>query len=75
MTPRLIGLGLALAGLVLAAWRIDAAAYGRGYKTRVAEEAALSQEKIHDANRADDGARRCALDPACRLRNDGWRRD
>lgn len=31
--------------------------------------------RVKDATDADDAARRCALDPACRLRDDGWRRD
>lgn len=32
-------------------------------------------ERVKAATDADDGSRRCALDPGCRLRNDGWRRD
>lgn len=31
--------------------------------------------RVKDATNADDAARRCTLDPACRLRDDGWRRD
>lgn len=32
-------------------------------------------EKINEASRADDDARRCAVNPSCRLSNDGYRRD
>lgn len=31
--------------------------------------------RVQDAVKADDDARRCSLDPTCRLSNDGWRRD
>jgi hypothetical protein len=37
----------------------------------------LSREakRVKQATDADDVARRCALDPSCRLRDDGFRRD
>jgi len=31
--------------------------------------------RVHKSVKADDEARRCAADPSCRLRDDGWRRD
>lgn len=61
--------------LAIIAWGIDGHGYDRGYAARVAEEATIIRERTDAANRADDDARRCAADPACRLSNDGWRRD
>ena len=41
----------------------------------IADEARVAQEKLDATNRANDAARKCAADPACRLQNDGYRRD
>lgn len=46
-----------------------------GYAKAVAERHELTTEALNDAIKADDAARRCASDPACRLSNDGYRRD
>lgn len=71
-----LALGVAaVIGLGLAAWRIDSRAYERGRTSALAEQAAVIRERTDAANRADDAARRCAGDPACRLQDDGYRRD
>ena len=46
-----------------------------GEATLRAEIAAETERKLRDAATADDAAMRCAADPACRLRSDGFRRD
>lgn len=46
-----------------------------GYAKAIAETHQLTTEALNDAIKADDAARRCASDPACRLSNDGYRRD
>lgn len=61
--------------LAAGALTINNRAYERGYATHQAEQAAQIQEKTNAANRADDAAARCALDPDCRMRDDGWRRE
>jgi len=40
-----------------------------------ADIAAETNRRARDAATADDAAMRCAADPACRLRSDGFRRD
>lgn len=75
MNLKLIAAGAFAIGILAAVWWIDGTAYDRGYNSRVAEEAALIQEKSNAANRADDAARRCAADPTCRLSDDIYRRD
>ena len=39
------------------------------------ERAAEVQKRLNDATLADTAATRCLADPACRLSNDGFRRD
>ena len=46
-----------------------------GYAKAIAERQLLTTEALQDAIKADEAARRCASDPACRLSNDGYRRD
>ena len=41
----------------------------------VASSYSITLEKNNAASHADDAARRCAADPACRLSNDGYKRD
>ncbi|MEW6256844.1 MAG: hypothetical protein AB1592_12890 [Pseudomonadota bacterium] len=72
---RLLALAGAVAALAFAGWRIDAAATVRCEAGFLARQARAIEEKTNAATDADDDARRCALDPACRLRDDGWRRD
>lgn len=36
---------------------------------------AEEQKRVQKSIDADDSAKRCALDPRCRLLSDGWRRD
>ncbi|MEP9368645.1 hypothetical protein [Xanthobacter sp. VNH20] len=64
-----------IGALAAAGITINNRAYERGYATHQAEQAVISQEKTNAANRADDAAARCALDPDCRLRDDGYRRE
>jgi len=69
-------LGVAVVfGLGLAAWRIDSRAYERGRASALAEQAAIIEGKTDAANALEDARRRCNLDPACRLQDDGYRRD
>ncbi len=66
--------GLALLALAVAGWvKYDIARDAvQAFKAKL-----FTQEvgRVKNATDADDAARRCALDPACRLRDDGWRRD
>ena len=39
------------------------------------ERAAEARRKLNDATLADTAVTRCLADPACRLRDDGFRRD
>jgi len=70
-----IAAGIAALLIIAACWRIHDAIWQAGYDARTAQAAAEVQRKLHDANLADDASRRCAADPACRLSNDGYRRD
>lgn len=68
-----------IAAMVLGALIMSGSLYlkGRsdGYAKAVAERHQLTTEALQDAVKADEAARRCASDPACRLSNDGYRRD
>lgn len=68
-----------IAGVALGALLLTGSIYlkGRsdGYAKAIAEKHQLTTEALQDAIKADDAARRCASDPACRLSNDGYRRD
>ena len=46
-----------------------------GYASYAASVAQQLKEKSDAVNQADDLARRCAADPECRVRDDGYRRD
>lgn len=46
-----------------------------GQASYAAEVAQQLKEKSDAVNQADDLARRCATDPECRVRDDGYRRD
>lgn len=72
---RLIAAGAVLVALAAGAVTLNNRAYERGYASHQAEQAAQIQEKTNAANRADDLAVRCSLDPTCRLRDDGFRRE
>lgn len=72
---KLVAAGLVLAALAWGAWQIDAAATDRCEAGFEAREARHLKEQTNAANAADDAARRCAGDPACRLSDDGYRRD
>lgn len=50
-------------------------AYKEGRAAVIAEQAKEAQRRDDNAKAADDDARKCAADPTCRLRDDGWRRD
>jgi len=78
MTWLQIKLALKVAAVLTAgwfAWSWNDRAWQRGYDARIAEETATVKEKTDAANRADGDAARCVLDPACRVQNDGFRRD
>jgi len=64
-----------IAALALLAWRINDKAFDRGKASVVADQIQTERRLTDDANRADADARRCAADPACRMQNDGHRRD
>lgn len=68
-----------IAAMVLGAFVMSGSLYlkGRsdGYAKAIAERQQLTTEALQDAVKADEAARRCASDPACRLSNDGYRRD
>jgi len=72
---RIVAAAGVLAALSLAAWRINDMAYERGKASVVADQIQIERRLTDDANRADADARRCAADPACRMQNDGHRRD
>ena len=66
---------LAVVGAGLLVLKVENDAYRRGEAACAAQAAAADRERTDAANRADDDARRCLLDPDCRLRDDGFRRD
>ena len=69
---RYVVLALALAGAV--AWlRSDAAS--DAVTDAKAKRLGHETKRVEDATKADDASRKCAADPACRMSDDGWRRD
>ena len=70
-------LSIAFALLALFAWhKIEVrSAYKEGRAAILAEQAAEAKRRDDNAKAADDDSRKCAADPSCRLRDDGWRRD
>lgn len=55
-------------------WEVSRA-WHAGRAALVAEQAEEAKKRGSDAQKADDAARRCSADPACRLQDDGHRRD
>lgn len=72
---RVVVAGLAVIAAGVMVIRFERDAYQRGYTAAIAEMQAAEQERTNAANAADDVVRRCLLDPACRVLDDGWRRD
>jgi len=72
---RVVAVGAALAAMLGSMLVIDQRGYARGYAAAQADQARVERGKADAANRADEDSRRCAADPECRLRNDGFRRD
>lgn len=68
-----------IAGVVLGALIMSGSLYlkGRsdGYAKAQAERQQQITEALQNAVKADEAARRCASDPACRLSDDGYLRD
>ena len=68
-----------ISAIVVGVLTITASVYlkGRadGYAKAIAQQHIVTTEALQDAVKADEAARRCASDPACRLSNDGFRRD
>jgi hypothetical protein len=66
--------GLALLALAVAGWlKYDIAKDAvQAFKAKLFTQEAA---RVKNATDADDVAKRCALDPGCRLQDDGWRRD
>lgn len=75
LTSRAVGILVALIVCVVLVWWGLTTVYQQGYDARIADEARAIKEKVDASNRADDAARRCSADPACRLRVDPYRRD
>lgn len=50
-------------------------AYTAGRTAVILEQKAEAARRNQDANAADAATRQCQLNPACRLSNDGYRRD
>ena len=68
---------LAAGLLALLAWhkvQVNNAWYA-GRDALVAEQAAEAKRRNDNANAANDAAAKCSLDDACRMRDDGYRRD
>lgn len=70
---------IAIGGIALAlvVWhKVEVSrAWHAGRAALVAEQAAEAKRRNDNAQEADAAARRCAADPACRLQDDGHRRD
>ena len=69
-----LAIAAALVVFIALIW-IDQRGYDRGYQTHEAEIAKNEKVRTDDASRADENARRCALDPACLMSDDGFKRD
>lgn len=67
-------LGVAIAGIAVLAF-VYHAVKDMGRQEERLERAAAIQRKLDNATIADDANTRCLADPACRLSNDGFRRD
>lgn len=50
-------------------------AWRAGREALIAEQAEEAKRRNADAQNADAAARKCSADPACRLQDDGHRRD
>lgn len=69
---------LSLAGLVLGAylwhkWEVRTA-YQHGREAVLLEQKAEAARRNNDAETANAASAECQRNPACRLRDDGWRR-
>ncbi|CAN7663938.1 hypothetical protein LJR009_006067 [Bosea sp. LjRoot9] len=67
-----LALGVLVALALSGAWH---QAKQSGRDAERAEQADTIRRKLDDATMADDAHTRCLADPACRLSNDGYRRD
>lgn len=70
-----IAVGLIIVGLVIFYNIKIHEAKEEGRRQLRAEQISDFLKKSKDASDADDAARKCSLDPACRMKNDGYRRD
>lgn len=70
-------LAIVAAVLVLWTWhKIEVnKAWNAGRSALIAEQVEEAKRRNADAQAADAAARKCAVDPACRLQDDGHRRD
>lgn len=66
--------GLAVIGVYLWHWHEVNKAWHDGREALKIEQAEEARRKGADAQAADDAARKCAADPACRLRDDKYLR-
>lgn len=74
-------IGIAVFAATLAAWPAYRAGHAFGYhagwtagrEALAAETDAALKEKTNAAEIANETARRCNADPACRVLDDGWR--
>lgn len=67
-------LGAAVAAIAVLAFAYHAVK-DMGRQEERQERAAAIQRKLDNATIADDANTRCLADPACRMSNDGFRRD
>lgn len=70
-------IGIVVGLLALVAWhKIQVnQAWHAGRDALIAEQAEEAKRRNADAQAADAAARKCSADPACRLQDDGHRRD
>lgn len=74
LTARLALCAALAAALIAGAGLLHHKIYAEGYAACLADAASIAREKTDAANKADDAARRCFNDPACRLSDDGFER-
>lgn len=67
-----LGAAIAVAALLGVAYH---SVKDMGRQQERVERAAEVRKRLNDATLADSAATRCLADPACRLSNDGFRRD
>lgn len=74
----MIGLYVRIGAIVVVAILLGVAYHtvkDMGRQQERVERAAEVRKRLNDATLADSAATRCLADPACRLSNDGFRRD